>query len=311
MSSSLPRTLDNLHGEVEKIQSPFIKQQALSWVDTAKSVVDQYVQTPTVPSSQTGQTTEQKVQAVTQTTLGLAEAFFSVITFFVVAFYWLTERPLIKRSVTSWFTMKRANRIRHVWDEVEVKVGGWVRGQLTLMVLIGLASLVGYFLIGVQYWPAMALFIGLCEAIPLVGPYIGTAPAVLVALTQPGNDGLPALVGMGDVGAVTRAVLVVIFAIVLQTIEGNVLVPRVMKNSVGISPLAVIISLLIGAALGGLLGALLAVPIAGSVQVILSDIRAVHDEEAKVENAIQSATQPGQEAVEVVVANKEPGRAGP
>jgi predicted PurR-regulated permease PerM len=196
-----------------------------------------------------------------------------------------------------------------VWDEVEVNVGGWVRGQLTLMLLIGIASLAGYFLIGVKYWPAMALFIALCEAIPLVGPYIGTAPAVLIALTQGSNDGLPALVGMGDMGSVTRALLVVLFAVILQTIEGNVLVPRVMRNSVGISPLTVIISLLIGAALGGLLGALLAVPIAGSIQVILSDIRSIQDEEGKVESIMEDATHPGADGVEVVVANKEAGRA--
>jgi predicted PurR-regulated permease PerM len=155
----------------------------------------------------------------------------------------------------------------------------------------------------------MALFIGLCEAIPLVGPYIGTAPAVLVALTQGSNDGLPGLLGAGDIGSVTRALLVVLFAIILQTIEGNVLVPRVMRNSVGISPLTVIISLLIGAALGGLLGALLAVPIAGSIQVILSDMRSAHEEEGKVEEVMKDATHPGQEGVEVVVANKEAGRA--
>jgi len=115
-----------------------------------------------------------------------------VITFFVVAFYWLTERTPIKRSIMSWLPAERANRVRRVWDDIEVKVGGWVRGQLTLMVVVGVVSAVGYFVIGVKYWPVLALFIGLAEAIPLVGPYIGTAPAVLIALTQPGNDGLPA-----------------------------------------------------------------------------------------------------------------------
>src|SRR5438876_3772718 len=100
------------------------------------------------------------------------------------------------------------------------------------MVIVGLAGAVGYFVLGVRYWPALALFIGIAEAIPLVGPYIGTTPAVLVALTQPGNDGVPGLLGLGDFGNLTRALLVIIFAIVLQMIEGNVLIPRIMKDSV-------------------------------------------------------------------------------
>src|SRR5207248_8108328 len=116
---------------------------------------------------------------------------------------------------------ERANRVRRVWDDIEVKVGGWVRGQLTLMVIVGVVSAAGYFVIGVKYWPVLALFIGLAEAIPLVGPYIGTAPAVLIALTQPGNDGLPALMGAGDIGSVKRDRLVVVFEILLQMVAGT------------------------------------------------------------------------------------------
>jgi predicted PurR-regulated permease PerM len=246
------------------------------------------------------------VATITQTALGLAEAFFSVITFFVVAYYWLTERTLIKRSIMSWLPSQRANRVRRVWDDIEVKVGGWVRGQLTLMVIVGVVSAVGYFAIGVKYWPVLALFIGLAEAIPLVGPYIGTAPAVIIALTQPGNDGLPALIGAGDIGSVTRALLVVVFAIVLQMVEGNVLVPRVMKNSVGISPLTVIVSLLIGAALAGLVGALLAVPIAGSIQVIVQDIKAAHESDTRFEETTEAAKETREEAGELIVATPAP-----
>jgi predicted PurR-regulated permease PerM len=174
----------------------------------------------------------------------------------------------------------RGNRVRRVWDDIEIKVGGWVRGQLTLMLIVGLVSAIGYFTIGLKYWPVLAVIIFICEAIPLVGPYIGTAPAVLVAFTQTGNDGLPALLGMEDIGSVPRALMVVAFAILLQAVEGNVLVPRVMRNSVGISPLTVMVSLLVGATLGGLAGALLAVPFAGALQVIVADLRAAAQSDA-------------------------------
>jgi predicted PurR-regulated permease PerM len=223
----------------------------------------------------------------------VAEIFFALITIFVVAFYWLTERTFVKRAVMGWLPASRANRVRRVWDDIEVKVGGWVRGQLILMATVGVVSAVGYFLIGIDYWPALALFIALAEAIPLVGPYIGTAPAIMVALTQP--DG------------VFKAILVILFAIALQTVEANVLVPRVMKNSVGISPLTVIISILLGATLAGLAGALVAVPIAGSLQVIVQDIRAARESEEKFQEQTEEAADTRAQDGELVVAYPEKG----
>jgi predicted PurR-regulated permease PerM len=125
---------------------------------------------------------------------------------------------------------------------------------------------------------------------------------VLVALTQPGNDGLPALLGMGDFGNVTRALLVVVFAVVLQTIEGNVLIPRVMKNSVGISPLTVIISILLGATLAGLAGALIAVPIAGAIQVVIADLKAAKESDQALAENTEAAAETRLESGELVVA---------
>src|SRR4051794_20424044 len=182
---ALSKTLDEARKNVEVMPAGFVKQQASTFIDAAGYVVKQF-NTPTGGAANIPD--EQKVENATQTALSLGEAFFSVVSLFVIAFYWLTERTLIKRATLSWLPARRANRVRRVWDDIEVKVGGWVRGQLTLMLIIGLASAVGYFVIGVKYWPVLALFIGIAEAIPLVGPYIGTAPAVLIALTQTSND---------------------------------------------------------------------------------------------------------------------------
>jgi predicted PurR-regulated permease PerM len=271
--------------------NPFIYQQATVFLNVAERMagnIDKSTESgggdPITPENE-----KEVVENVTTTAFTVAEVLFAVITIFVVAFYWLTERTLIKRAVMSWFPAKRANRIRRVWDDIEVKVGGWVRGQLTLMAIVGVISAVGYFVIGVQYWPALALFIAVAEAIPLVGPYIGTAPAVLVALTQPG-------------GGIDKALIVVAFAVVLQTIEGNVLIPRIMKNSVGISPLVVIVSILFGAVLAGLAGALVAVPLAGALQVIVQDIKAARESEEKFEAATEAAQATRADDGELVVA---------
>jgi predicted PurR-regulated permease PerM len=298
--TALGRSVTELRTSVSSIDNRVVQQQADLFLDVAEGFVAQVNR----PAPAEDMTDEEKVEAVTSTALTVAELFLAIITIFVVAFYWLSERTLIKRGLMSWLPPRRANRIRRVWDDIEVKVGGWVRGQLTLMLVVGLASAVGYFVIGVKFWPALALFIAIAEAIPLVGPYIGTAPAVLVALTQNGNDGLPALLGMEDIGSVPRALLVVAFAFLLQTVEGNVLVPRIMKNSVGISPLTVIVSILLGATLAGLAGALVAVPLAGAIQVIVQDIKAARDSELKFQEETQAAAQTRAEAGELVVAYK-------
>ncbi|HVF99001.1 MAG TPA: AI-2E family transporter [Chloroflexia bacterium] len=290
LGNSLTVTATEMHDEVEKWDAGVIRQQGLLFSEALQAIGNQIGSPERSSTANLGE--DEKVAAATQTAVIVAEIFFAFITIFVVAFYWLSERTLIKRAIMSWLPASRANRVRRVWDDIEVKVGGWVRGQLFLMAIVGALSAVGYFFMGIQYWPALALFIAIAEAIPLVGPYIGTAPAVLVALTQPG-------------GGFEKALMVVAFAIVLQTIEGNVLVPRVMKNSVGISPLTVIMSILFGATLAGLAGALVAVPLAGALQVVISDLKAARESEEKLEEVTAAAEQTRAEAGELVVAKPE------
>jgi predicted PurR-regulated permease PerM len=292
LGNSLTQTANEMQTEVEKWDSGVIRQQGLLFADALQAIGNQIGRPEADPTVNLPE--EDKVAAATQTAVVVAEIFFAFITIFVVAFYWLSERTLIKRAFMSWLPAKRANRVRRVWDDIEVKVGGWVRGQLLLMAIVGVLSAIGYFFMGIQYWPALALFIAIAEAIPLVGPYIGTAPAVLVALTQPG-------------GGYDKALLVIAFAVVLQTIEGNVLVPRVMKNSVGISPLTVILSILVGATLAGLAGALVAVPLAGALQVVVADLKAAHESEEKLEEVTAAAQATRAEAGELVVATPEEG----
>ncbi len=273
--TNLPKSVDGLQTWANSLKPGIFHDQAVN----AATALGSFFPKPGTASTTTPVTQEQAAN-VGAAALSLAEGALSAILLFVIAFYWMTERTLVKRSLVSLLPADRGNRIRRVWDEIEVKVGGWVRGQLTLMGLVGLISAVGYFSIGVRYWPALALFIAIAEAIPLVGPYIGTAPAILVALTQPDNDGMPAVLHLDNMGGVTRALLVAVFAVLLQTVEGNVLVPRIMRNSVGISALTVIASLLIGSALAGLPGALLAVPTAGAIQVIVADLRTAAEAKA-------------------------------
>jgi predicted PurR-regulated permease PerM len=298
VARQMPQISRDIHTMAQQSDNSFVKSQ----LNLIGNAIDQVFVAPPPPSTNPDETAQQ-VQQTTTTVLSVAEGVFSILAMFVIAFYWLTERTLIKRTLISVLPAERGNRVRRVWDDIEVKVGGWVRGQLTLMLIVGLVSAVGYFTIGLKYWPVLAVIIFVCEAIPLIGPYIGTAPAVLVAFTQTGNEGLPALLGMDDIGSVPRALIVVVFAILLQAVEGNVLVPRVMRNSVGISPLTVMVSLLVGATLAGLAGALLAVPFAGALQVVLADMRAAAESDAALAEQTAAAEATRAADGELVVAH--------
>lgn len=193
--------------------------------------------------------------------LTLVEGLFAFVTVFVVAFYWLTERVAIKRGVVSLFPLEKRVLVGTIWNEVERVLGGWVRGQLLLMLFIGVLAAIGYTLMGLKYALVLAILAALLEIVPLVGPWLGAIPAILVALTQD----------------VRLAVVVGVYILVIQLVEGNILVPRVMGHTVGISPLIVIVGILVGAALGGIPGALVAVPLAAAGQVILRRLLQVDD----------------------------------
>ncbi|HYI25677.1 MAG TPA: AI-2E family transporter [Thermomicrobiales bacterium] len=182
--------------------------------------------------------------------------FFTIVSLLIVAFYWMTERATIKRVMLGLIPLRQRARAHEIWDEIEYRIGGWTRGQLLLMFIIGISSGIAYWAMELPFWLALAIWAGITEAIPYIGPFIGGATAALVALTD----------------SPEKALWVVIFAVVLQQVEGAVLVPRVMKNAVGMSPLTVVLAVLIGNALAGLVGSLLAIPIGAAIQVLVSNL---------------------------------------
>lgn len=195
---------------------------------------------------------------VVEVGLSVAEAVVSVVTLLVVVFFWLTEHARLQRFSLAFLPAGRRAGARDAWNEIENRLGFWVRGQLILMGSIGLATLVVNTVLGVPSALLLGLIAALTEAVPIVGPVFGAIPAVLVASTVS-----PEL-----------ALTVAAAYLVIQVIEGNVLVPIVMRNTIGISPFLVIVSLLVGGAVGGIIGALFAVPVAAALVVVLERLQA-------------------------------------
>ena len=187
-----------------------------------------------------------------------ASAAITLTTLLTLVFFWLVEHARLQRYLLAYIPADGRAGAREAWNEIESRLGLWVRGQLILMGAMGAATGIAYTLLGLPGALLLALIAALMEAIPIVGPLLGAIPAVLVATTVS-----PQL-----------AVAVAGVYIVLQLLEGSVLVPHVMRNAVGISPLLVLLSLLVGAAAGGLVGAFLAVPVAASLEIAVSRLQA-------------------------------------
>ncbi len=147
---------------------------------------------------------------------------------------------------------KRTNQMRHIVNTV---VGGYVRGTLTLSVLIGVLVFIGMELIGVRYALLLGILAFFMEFVPILGVMVSGAVCVLVGLF--GGGAGPDLI---------RAGLVLIWFIVVHIIEGDVVGPRIMGKAVGIHPAVAILALVAGSELFGLWGALFGAPIAGLLQ---------------------------------------------
>jgi predicted PurR-regulated permease PerM len=147
--------------------------------------------------------------------------------------------------------------VRDAWNEVESRLGLWVRGQLTIMASIGIATGVAYTVIGLPASLLLALIAAIAEIIPIIGPFIGAVPAVLMATTI----------------SPQAVVLTLVVYVAIQFIEGNILVPMIMRNTVGLSPFIVLLSLLLGGAVGGIAGAIVAVPLVAGAEVILERLQ--------------------------------------
>lgn len=197
-------------------------------------------------------------EEVVEVGLTVAEVLVSLVTLLAVVFFWLLEHARLQRFTLAFLPAERRGGAREAWNEIENRLGLWVRGQLILMGTMGVATGLAYTLLGLPSPMLLALIAAVMEAVPLIGPLLGAIPAILVAATVS-----PEL-----------ALAVAGIYLVIQAVEGNVLVPLVMRNTIGLSPFLVIVSLLIGGGAGGIVGALLAVPIAAAMLAVLERLQA-------------------------------------
>lgn len=182
---------------------------------------------------------------------------FSVLSMLIISFYLMLEREMLKKQFVALFSKKYQENILKTISQIENKIGLWLRGQLILSFIIGFAVWSGLTLLGLPFALPLALLAGILEIVPTIGPIISAVPAIIVALTiSPGV-----------------AISVVVFYILLQMLENNVLVPKIMQKAVGLNPIVIIIGVLIGSKFLGVFGALLAVPFIAMILIIVKSFK--------------------------------------
>lgn len=199
-------------------------------------------------------------QSVVGSLFGFFGGLFSLILVFVITFYLVVEEEGFKRALHSLAPAQYQPYLVQLWGRVKQKLGSWLRGQLLLDLVVGIFSYIGLLILDVQYALLLGLMAGLFETIPYVGPIFAGIIAVLLAFLQTGGW--------------LKPLLVAVLFVVIQQLENNLLVPKIMKRAVGLNPIVSIVSLLIGYRLLGLPGAILAIPVATALSVIWADILA-------------------------------------
>ena len=192
-------------------------------------------------------------QNILKVTISIFSNVISICMVMVFSFYFLLERKHAEKIVTGFVGSERATSFIDVVERIEGRLGSWMMGQLFLMITVGLLSYVGLLLLGVKFALPLAIIAGILEIVPNIGPIVSAIPAVLIALSISPVMGL-------SVG---------ILYLVIQQLENNVIVPLVMKKSVGLSPIITIFSLLVGSKLAGIAGAVLAIPVLLIIQELI------------------------------------------
>ena len=183
---------------------------------------------------------------------GIVRTVTDILLILVVTFYFLLDgRAMHDRAVR---LLPAAYQGRWFFFEATLNLvlGGYIRGQFIVAATVGTAAGLGCYIIGVHYAIVIGLLAFLFELIPMIGPVLGAIPAIAISLFQPH----------------TPVVWVIVYFVVLQQIESNLIVPRVSGHAVGLHPLAALLALLAGLDLAGIGGALLAVPLVGVLYVL-------------------------------------------
>jgi predicted PurR-regulated permease PerM len=208
--------------------------------------------------------------AAVSITKGVVNIVIGTITIVFLTFFMLLEGPIWVERLYSLLSPESQPRWRKVGHDIYRQIGGYVTGNLVISVFAGGLTTIVLLILGVPYAVALGLIVALLDLIPLAG---ATIAAIIIA-------------AVAFLHTIVAGIIVVVFFIIYQQVENHILQPLVYHRTVALSPLAILISVLIGAEVAGVLGALAAIPVAGALQVLIVDFLRAHRERKAAKPAI-------------------------
>jgi predicted PurR-regulated permease PerM len=172
----------------------------------------------------------------------------------VLAFYFLVDLPNTQVRLVDVFPERRQAEASHVGRQLNTALGGFLRGQLVVALIVGVMLSFGYWLIGLDFWLLIGLIGGMLNIVPFLGPWIGGILGVIIALST------------GDPSTVIWAIVV---AVVVQQIDNNFVSPTVLRATVRLHPTVTLLVLVLGGALAGIWGVIIAVPLTASLKILV------------------------------------------
>jgi len=186
---------------------------------------------------------------------GMATVVASVVaTFFMVA-YMLIDAPRLRNLILLFYPAEKRGDKQRMLHRMGRRMSSWLSGQMILAAIMGVSTFVWLLVLRLPYALPLAILATFGEMVPVIGPILGTTPALVIAILH----------------SRWQFWAMLVFALVAQKLENLFIAPRVMSRKVSISPLAIFIAFLMGAALLGIVGAILAVPVAAIVQVAFDE----------------------------------------
>jgi len=168
-----------------------------------------------------------------------------VLAVLILTFYLLAERESLDDHLKTYLGKGKGEEFIDLINVLEQKLGGWARGELITMVLIGFFDYIGFKLLGLPFALPLAIFAGLMEIVPSVGSTIAAIPSVIIGF------GVSLFMGLATIS----------WIFLIQQIEGYVLIPKITQKSTGVNPITTILCLAVGLKLGGGVGLLISVPV--------------------------------------------------
>ena len=172
----------------------------------------------------------------------------------VLALYILIDLDRFKQRSLDLTPPAHKEETAFVAGQVGTAMGSFVRGQLLVALIVGVASSIGMWIIDLPFWLLVGILAGFLNLIPFLGPIVGGALAALVALLE---------------GDPTKAIIAVVIFTAIQQVDNHVITPLVQRARVDLSPLVIVLALIIGGSVAGLLGVLVAVPVTAALRIVI------------------------------------------